>query len=71
MPIFRLLPGRPSKAFFSFSAAFFGGMFLFFAKEGYVKEKYLPVKHCTEGVRIRVHEGAEKDASKLSISPAI
>jgi hypothetical protein len=33
IPIFKLLPGRPNKTFFSGAAAFFGGI-LFFTKDG-------------------------------------
>jgi len=42
MPILRLLPGRPKRVFFSWTGAFFGGIFdLFLANQMEVVEKDL------------------------------
>ena len=39
MPIFKLLLGLPRTAFFSWTGAFLGGIFFFFAKRQEVVEK--------------------------------
>ena len=39
MPILRLLPGRPSRIFFSGAAAFFGGILFFAARVADVEDK--------------------------------